>query len=163
MPAAAGSVSLYDSLRRRFEIAVFVQTPTDGSGKAALDPALLKPALEKAFRERKSLHFKVVSTEAEADLTVDTQIEGFLFSETDPVDMLVGVGAAAMDAAVQDHFASVEATFIICDVKTKQILWKDKLGASVTDHTMTEVESKDKISEKLGVMLMRAAFGKKKS
>lgn len=160
--AAANDSSLYESLSRRSEVKVFVSQPTDVSEKKDLDAAVLKQAIENALGSRKSIHFKAVSAEAEADLAIDTESKGFMFAETDPVDMLVGVGAAAMDAATIDHYGAAEATVTVRDVKKKDTLWKDNVRASVTDHTMTELESRKKVSDKLAEMLMRQAFGKKK-
>ena len=160
--AAAEGSPLYETLSRRSEVKIYVAATTDVSEKKELNAAALKEAVEKALAARKSIHFKVVPAEADADLAVDTEVKGFHFSETDPVDMLVGVGAAAMDAATIDHFAAAEAAFTVREVKPAKTLWKDTLRASVTDHTMTEPESRQKISERLGEMLMREAFGKKK-
>ena len=159
--ASAETPSLYESLSRKSEVKITVATTTDISEKKELDPAVLKDAIEKALTARKSIHFKVVPADA-AELAIDTEVKGFHFSETDPVDMLVGVGGTAMDAATIDHFAASEATFTVRDVKAGTTLWKDTLRASVTHHTMTEAESRQKVSERLAEMLMRAAFGKKK-
>jgi hypothetical protein len=161
-PAFAQADSLYETLTRRSEVKVFVWPPSDVSEKKGLDPAVLKEALEKSFSGRKSIHFRTVASASEAELALETQINGFLFSETDPVDMLIGVGAAALDAATQDHFASAEALFTVRDLKSGAVLWKDKVNASVTDHTMTEAESRQKVVDRLAEMLMRTAFGKKK-
>ena len=158
----AGTDSLYETYSRRAEVKVFVSIPTDTSDKKALDPAVLKAALEKSFSERKSIHFHPVPSEADADLALDAETQGFIFSESDPVDMLIGVEAAAMDAATVDHFAAADVLFTVREAKGQKVLWKEKLHASVTDHTMTEAESKDKIAGRLGEVLMREAFGKKK-
>ena len=160
-PAAADN-SLYETFSRRSEVKVFVSTPTDVSEKKALDPAVLKASIEKALKDRKSIHFKTDAAESEADLAIDAEVKGFLFSESDPVDMLVGVGAAAMDAATIDHYAAAEAMFTVRDVKGGKVLWKEEVRATVTDHTMTEAESLQKISDHLAEQLMRKAFGKKK-
>ena len=162
IPAFAEVNPLYERLSRRPEVKVFVAPPTDISEKKALDPAAVKSALEKAFTERKSIHFKVVPTAEEAEYALDTEVKGFMFTEIDPVDMLVGVGAAALDAATQDHYGATEATFTLRDTKADKTIWKDTLRASVTEHTMTEAESHGRVAEKLGEMLMRTTFGKKK-
>jgi hypothetical protein len=104
----------------------------------------------------------VVPSEAEADLALDVEVQGFVFSETDPVDMLAGPAMIAMDAATIDHFAAADALFTLRDVRQPKVLWRQKLHGSVTDHTMTVGESKKKVSDKLGQMLMREAFGRKK-
>jgi hypothetical protein len=160
--AAAEGASLYESLSRKSEVKIFVSEPKDISEKKALEPSMVKQAVEKALEGRKSIRFKVVPSEAEAELAVDAELKGFLFSETDPIDMLVGVGAAAMDAATQDHYGATEALFTVRDAKNTKVLWKGEVRGSVTDHTMTEPESRQKVSEKLAEQLMREAFGKKK-
>ncbi len=162
-PALSAEVNpLYEKLSRQSQVKVYVATPTDVSEKKALEPAALKAALEKAFTERKSIHFKVVPAAEEAEYVLDTEVKGFTFSESDPVDMLMGAAAIALDTATIDHYGTTETTFTLKDAKAGRTVWTDTLRASVTDHTMTEAESHVKVSEKLGEMLMRTAFGKKK-
>ena len=160
--AATDGVSLYETLSRRPEVKVYVALPTDVSERKVLDADVLKRVIEKALQGRKSIHFKVVTEESQAELALDTEVKGFLFTENDPVDMLIGVGVAAMDAAVQDHYAAADALFTVRDTKAGKVLWKDEVRATVTHHTMTEIESYRRVSENLAEQLMRKAFGKKK-
>ena len=142
---AAQTPSLYETYSRSAEVRVCVAaspSQTETESKSLLEAAILKPALEKAFETRKSIHFHVVPSAEEADLALDFDVQGFVFNETDPVDMLMGAAAVAMDAATQDHFSAADVLFTVRDVKAgNKVLWRDKLHASVTDHTMTVDES----------------------
>ena len=160
--AQAASSSLFEDFSRQKDLRIYVAEPSAASGQIALDPALVKSSIEKALEKRKSVNFRVVPSEAEAEWVIQSELKAFVFSLTDPMDMLIGVTGAAIDAAVQDHFATTEAVFAVRKANAKQAAWSDKLKASVTHHTMTEEESKLKVSEKLAEMLMRSAFGKKK-
>lgn len=155
--------SLYEKYSRAAEVKVFIAQPREVAVSGKIDTAALKKALEKALSERKSIHFKVVESAAEATLTIEADLQGYYFSEQDPVDMLVGVGMAAMDAAKQDHFVRVEADFRVLDAKGGQVLWKDRLIASITDEKMSEDEAKLMILDRAAEVFVRSAFGKKKN
>ena len=158
--AAAEPNPLYEELSRGKEIKVFVKFPGD-SGASKLDAQRFKAAVEKALMARKSIRFNVVSTESEARLVIDSDIKGFLFSLTDPLDMLVGVVMAAMDAAKVDHFASAEIRFIVREASGKT-RWEEVVHASLTDEKFTEIEAREKILDRAADVFIRSAFGKKK-
>ncbi len=158
--AAAEPNPLYEEFSRVKEVKVFVMFPAD-SGVSKLDAQRFKTAVESALKGRKSIHFNVVSSEAEARLVIDSDIKGFLFSLTDPVDMLVGVGMAAMDAAKADHFASADIRFVIREASGK-IRWEEVVHASITDEKFTESEAREQILDRTADVFVRSAFGKKK-
>jgi hypothetical protein len=152
--------SLYDEMSRRKEVPIFVAMPTD-AGATKLDMALLKTKIEETLRNRKSIHFLPVEDASKALLTVDVQTDGYVFSLEDPIDMLVGAGAVAMDAAKKDPYGSMEATFTVMSAGG-EVRFKDKLRGSVTEEKMTEAESPGKVFEKISEVFVRNAFGKKK-
>ncbi len=154
--------SLYEKYSRAAEVKVFVVQPKEVAISGKIDTAVLKKALEKALSERKSIHFEITQNAAEAALSIEADLQGYYFSEHDPVDMLVGVGMAAMDAAKQDHFVRLEADYRVLDAKGGQVLWKDRLIASITDEKMTEDEAKVMILDRAADVFVRSAFGKKK-
>ena len=139
---------------------MFVKAPTD-SGAAKLDAERFKTAAEAALKERKSIHFALAASEAEAKIIVESDVKGFMFSLTDPVDMLAGVGMAAMDAAKADHFASVDVRFTVRDASGKT-RYDDVIHASITDEKFTEAEAREQILARVSEVFVRTAFGKKK-
>ncbi len=154
--------SLYEKYSRMAAVKVFIAQPKEVAISGKIDTAVLKKALEKALSERKSIHFEITESAAEAALSIEADLQGYYFSEHDPVDMLVGVGMAAMDAAKQDHFVRLEADYRVLDAKGGQVLWKDRLIASITDEKMTEDEAKLMILDRAADVFVRSAFGKKK-
>ena len=157
--AVAEPNPLYEKLSRVKEVAVFIKTPSD-SGASKLDAERFRASLEKALKERKSIHFVPATSESDARVVVEADIKGFMFSETDPVDMLAGVGMAAMDAAKIDHFASVDVHMTVKEAGSAA--WDDTVHASITDETMTETESRDRILDRASEVFVRSAFGKNK-
>lgn len=153
--------ALYEELARAKEVKVYVAPPADPSGKTGLDPVLFQKRIEEALKARKSIHFSTVSSEAEAQFKVETEIEGFSFSEKDPVDMLIGVGGTAMDAIKEDHFAAMDIKMTVREVSGSE-RWSGKIHASVTDERMTEAESRQRILDRAAEMFVREAFGKPK-
>jgi len=151
---------LYEELSRAKEVKVFVKVPTD-SGASKLDAERFKGAAETALKERKSVRFALAASEAEAKIVVESDIKGFMFSLTDPVDMLAGVGMAAMDAANIAHFASIDVHFIVRDA-TGKTRYDDVIHASITDEKFTEIEAREQILARVSEVFVRTAFGKKK-
>ena len=161
LPAQASeSNPLYEQLSRAKEVKVYVAVPTDPSG-TKLDTEAFRKAIEQALRDRKSIHFAPVASESEAILVVDSELKGFGFSLTDPVDMLAGVGMAAMDAAKVEHFASVDAKMTVRE-PSGAVKWTDTIHASITDPAITETESREKILPRAAEYFVRTAFGKRK-
>ncbi len=155
--------SLYEKYSRASEVKIFIGQPKEVAISGKIDTTALKKALEKALSERKSIHFKIVESATEAVISIEVDLQGYYFSEHDPVDMLIGVGMAAMDAAKQDHFVRLEADCRVLDAKGGQVLWKDRLTASITDEKMTEDEAKLMILDRTADVFIRSAFGKKKN
>jgi hypothetical protein len=158
--AAAEPNPLYEELSRAKEVKVAVKLPTD-SGATNLNFESFKKAVETALQERKSIHFTTVMSEAEAKLVVETDMKGFTFSLTDPLDMLAGAAMAAMDAAKVEHFASAEVRFIVRE--GEKVRYDQILRASITDPAFTEEEARERILERAAEQFVQKAFGKKKN
>jgi hypothetical protein len=150
---------LYDELSHAKEVKIYVASPADSTGKTNLDVSLFQKKIEEVLSARKSIHFSVVPSESEARFKVETEILGFVFSEKDPVDMLMGVGMATLDAIKNDHFASVDAKMTVKEISGSE-RWSDKIHASLTDEKMTEAESRVKILNRAAEIFVREAFGK---
>ena len=157
MPAFAGA--LYEQLSRAGEVKVVVAQPTD-VGTSQLDLAAFKKSLEAALQKRKSIHFVIAESDAGAKLRVETEVRGFQFSLTDPVDMLIGVGGAALDAAKNEHFASIDAQMTVKDA-SGAVRWSRLVHASITDEKMSETEARGRILDRAAAVFVKEAFGKK--
>ena len=151
--------SLYQELTHTKDVSVFVEPPTDPS-QTKLDTESFRKQIERALHERKSIHFVPAASGADSRLVVQAEIKGFTFSETDPVDMLVGAAAIALDAAKVEHFASIEADFTVREAG--RVRWSDRVRATITDEKMTEPESRTRILERAAHVFVTQAFRKKK-
>ncbi len=158
---AAEATSLYNDWSRKGQVKIHVSEFKPVEGKKA-DAAGLKTELENALTNRKSIRFMVVPNKADADLVVGGEILDFYWTDHDPVDMLMGVGSAAYDAATIENYARMDARLEVSD-KNGRKLWEDKLGATITSKTLTEAESPAKINEDMGGVFVSAAFGKKRA
>jgi hypothetical protein len=118
--------------------------------------------LTEALVNRKSIRFQVVGTPGEADLVVQVDLKGFFWSNHDPVDMIAGLGATAMDVAIVEDYAKLEADFIVTDAKTGETLWQDRVIATVTKKPMSESESLPLITQDLAKVFIKQCFGKKR-
>jgi hypothetical protein len=157
---AHADANLYQELSRRNEVKVVVQPIKDSSKDHKADTKDLKSKLEKALSERKSIHFKNAQQLSDADIVIKAEILDFYWTDKDPVDMIMGVGAVAMDAMVTENYARMIAHFSISDAKDK-ILWQDEVMATITSKTMTAEQSVKMINDDMAKVFVRKAFGKK--
>jgi hypothetical protein len=163
--AAYGAVNkgLYSTLSKEDEVKVYVGDISDISetGKAAKDD--LKKLLEGALTGRKSINFTVVNDVKDADIIINSEINEFMWTDEDPVDMITGVGPIVMDAMKKENYGRMNIEFSIIDAKSGKILWTDVEKATITDETMTEEESIDLLNERIVKVFMREAFSKSQS
>lgn len=159
MPAWAATGSLYS----RFEgktVKTYLADVTDESSGHEVDPALLKASLRQALESRKSTRFVLVNSPEEADIRIDTAIQGYFWTDHDPVDMLMGTAAIAMDTAVIEDYASVEARVAVTDLKSSKILWDNKFSASVTKKPMSQADSIPLVCGDFAKTFIKKCFGK---
>ena len=154
--------SLYASLSRKAVVSVYVAPPTDVSELKAVDREAFKKALEDTLLARKSIKFQIAPKPSEADLTVDTKITEYYWTDHDPVDMLVGVGGTALDAARVEKYARLQAVLTVTDAKTSRLLWTDKLIATITGDGLTQEEGPARISKDMAEIFVRTCFGKRR-
>jgi len=155
---------LEPSLFPRFSgktVKVFVMDVKSSAQAYDIDPALVKTRIEAVLKERKSIKFQVVPAAQEADITVETQIVGFSWSDHDPVDRLMGIGAAAMDAAVVEDYASMEADVTVSDARSKKPLWQKRLFATITKKPMSKTESVPLVTENFVKVFIKDCFSKR--
>ena len=158
-----GAESLYLRFKNYPVVSVLVSDPVNQSQNEKVKAAGLKQAIEKAFLERKSTRFQIASASENADILIETAVTEYYWTNHDPVDMLVGIGATAMDAAVVENYARLQADMIVKDAKKGSVLWRDRLMATITGGKLTEENAPDLINEDLGKVFVRTCFGKKKA
>ncbi len=144
-------------------VKVFVNEIKDSTQEHEVDPKLVKTKIEDALKKRKSINFQIVDDPSNADILIDAQLNGFMWTDHDPVDMLVGTAAIAYDIATIEDYASLDATLSVVDAKNKKALWKERLNASVTKKPMPRQESVPLVSEELAKLFIKNCFSKNRS
>lgn len=153
------------SLYERFEgknVKAFVAPVTDVTTEKAVDPTALHAQITSALQARKGIHFTVVPTEAEAEVSIRTEISDFEWTNSDPIDMLMGVGGAAMDAAVVEDYARLQANVTVTDNAKQKDLWKERVMATITKKPMSQAESIPLVSENFAKAFLKNAFNRPK-
>lgn len=157
---------LESNLYSRFSgktVKVFVMDVKDSSPAHDLDPALVKVQIETGLKARKSITFQVMPTAEEADLTVETELVSFFWTDQDPIDMIVGIGGTAMDAAVVEDYASMQADVTVHDARSKKPLWQKRLFATITKKPMSKSESVPLVTEIFVKTFIRDCCSKRRS
>ena len=90
-------------------------------------------------------------------------LRGFFWTDHDPVDMLIGAAATAMDAAVVEDYASMTGYFEVVDTRSGKILWKAESTGNITKKPMSRQDSVPLVSDELVQSFIKSCFGKSKS
>ena len=143
-------------------VKVYVADVKDSTDTHEVDALSVKTKLQEALKGRKSIHFEVVEKPQDAAISIEAELKGSLWTDHDPVDMLMGAGMAAMDAATIEDFASVEADIAVSDARTNKILWQDRVRASITKKPMSRGESISLVSGSLAKEFIKECFSKKR-
>lgn len=154
--------ALYEIYGKRESVNIHVAQPTDATGQK-LDLGILKEAFERALKDRVSINFNVSQNASDADLTVQCEILEYTWSDEDPLDMLMGAGGAAYDAAVIEHYSKIRANVTLYEKSKTGPAWSGRLKASVTDGEMKQEDGFMRASEKMAKVFLKEAFGKKKA
>ncbi len=157
---AADAPNLLKTFEGR-EVRILVMEIKNSSSEPSLDMSLMKQEIQDALSERKSIHFKNVSDPEAADLAVETDIREYHWSDHDPVDMLMGVSSAAMDAASVEDYAELHAEVTVTDVKKNRVLWKDRIRSAITKKPMSKIESVPLLAKAFSKDFIKQCFGKK--
>ncbi len=159
--AFGAAASLYDLFDGK-AVKVYLAEVQDSTPDHKLNVSDVKPTLSKALANRKSIRFEIVEGKEQADLLIETEIRSFYWTDHDPVDMLMGIGGTAADAAIREDYARVEADFTVTDLRKNRVLWKDRVMATITKKPMSEAESIPLVTEDLAKVFIRECFGKKR-
>lgn len=153
--------SLYDRFKGK-SVKVYVAPVEDATAEKVVSTDLLKTQLEAALKARRSISFALVPTPEEADITISASISEYLWTDSDPIDMLIGIGGTAMDAAVTEDYARLQANFTVTNVKSSRPLWKERVMATVTKKPMSQTDSIPLVAEGLAQQFVQTAFAKTK-
>ena len=148
---------------RKKTISVYVENCTNSTDNKNIDVADLKKRIEHAFLTRMSHKFEIAKKESDADIILKGDIFEYYWTEEDPIDMVYGAGAIAMDVVKKDHYVRMQINFSIFLPDTGRRLWNRRLKATITNPTMTEKQSYDMANERMVEVLMRALFKKPKT
>lgn len=161
----SSAYALETSLYPRFSgktVKVFIMDVKDSIPEHELDIALVRSKLEMALKERKSITFRTASSAEEADLTVEIDLVSFSWTDHDPVDMIVGIGATAMDAAVVEDYASMQADVTVSDKRSVKPIWRERIFATVTKKPMSKTESVPLVTDNFVKTFIRDCFSKRR-
>jgi len=162
---AATGISHADNLFPQFGgkiVKVFVANVKDSTKDHEVNSQTLRNELEKALTDRKSIHFQVVPTTEEAQIVIDTDIKEFMWTDHDPIDMLIGVVGIATDAVYVEDYARLQADVTITDKHSQRPLWKERVLATVTKKPMSKVESLPIITKNFVEEFIKNCFSKRR-
>lgn len=160
-PVFAAPATLYNQFGGK-TVKVFVDEIKDSTQNHKVNPADIRARLSEALTGRKSIRFQMVDSPGNADLVIHVDLKDFFWSNHDPVDMIAGLGATAMDVAVVEDYAKLDADFTVTDARTGKPLWQDRVIATITKKPMSEIESLPLVTEDLAKVFIKQCFGKKR-
>ena len=152
--------SLYPLLDGK-TVKVFIAEPKDSTKEHETDPKALKAKIEDALVKRKSIAFEAVKDAQAADLLIETNIQEFMWTEHGPVDMLMGVSTAVIDAMTVREYARIQADMTVTDTKSKKELWKYRVMARVKKSPMTRAESIPLVQQEFARTFAKLCFAKR--
>jgi len=119
----------------------------------------LAEIFKEALLNRKSVDFNIVKNEKDADLVVSGKVEKFVYSEDDPIDVLIPIGLV-IDLATSQNYARMEFNINVYNPVKNKIVWKKRLKATLNKSNMPRDESLFLIMERAGKIFIRKCFGK---
>ncbi|MCK5450988.1 MAG: hypothetical protein KAI70_04405 [Candidatus Omnitrophica bacterium] len=165
--------NLYSVLSKQSEVRTYIKNFRDFSGDAVDMMKPLKSDLEKVLAGRISINFVLVEDELDSDIIISCEITERIWMEVDPIDMIHSLGAAAMDAAISENYARMQAVFTVEKGPRKivfkrahrtfrkaKVVWEQKVNATITKGVMSEKESIPLLEERLIKVFMRKCFSK---
>lgn len=158
---ASGSQSLFPLYGGK-DVKVYIAEVKDSTKEHEVGPSVLRTAIEDALKNRKSITFHSVPTPEEADLLIEVNIQEFMWTDHDPVDMLMGAAATAYDIATVEDYARLQAEVAVTDLKSKKILWKERVMGTITKKPMSRVESIPLVTASFAKAFVKQCFSKKR-
>lgn len=159
--AAAASVDIKQWTDGNKPVKVYVSAVTNESGQAQILPEDFKKVLESSIRNRKSVKFDIVTDPLAGDFKIAAVIKKYSYSDTDPINSVVGPSAIILDAATTENYAEMGVDFTVTSAKNGNVVWKDNVFDYV-ERTMTPAESIPLVYDKVARRFLWKAFGKGK-
>lgn len=126
-----------------------------------VDKDILKKLLEDGLLARKSHRFVKAEKIEDADLVIKGDIVEYAWAQTDPLDEVWGVGAAAADAVILDNYARMQVRVELIKAKNKSVIWSDKIQSNVTQHVMPKDSSYELVYNRFVKSFMITIFKKR--
>jgi len=154
--------NLYEMLSERTMVKTYVAPVTDSTGEGRADVRSLRETIESFMMARMTINFNIVQEASSSDIIIGCDVVEYFWTDKDPIDNITGTVAVAWDAINRQNYARMTAVFTVMDAKTKDILWKKKIKATITDEFMTPDESVKMVNERITKIFMRDAFSKRR-
>ncbi len=156
---AADAGNLYPLFHDK-TVKIYIAEVKDSTKEHETDPKVIKEKIEEALKKRKSIHFEITQDPAQAEILVNTEVNEFMWTDHDPVDMFMGAAATAYDIATIEDYARLQADMSVMDAKTQKRLWKERVMATITKKPMPRKESIPLVTEVLAKVFVRDCFSK---
>jgi len=143
-------------------VKVYVAEAKDSTKDHETDPKAIKLKIEEALKNRKSIRFEIAQDPSQAELLVDADVNEFLWTDHDPVDMLMGAAAIAYDMATVEDYARLQADMSVTDAKSGKVLWKDRVIATITKKPMSRPESIPLVAGELAKTFIKYCFSRRR-
>jgi len=148
-------------LYRGKDIKVFVKDIVNESEKKDLSSADFKKEVVKAFSNRRSVTFEVVTSPDDSDIEVSGVIKQYQYLVKGPMKPSLGIDTMALDmaATMTENYADMNVNFNVTDHKTGKVLWSRDVY-DYEKHKMTEAESIPVMFDKIARKFVAHSFGK---
>ena len=157
---SARKVNMIEYFDEKGVIEAYVAKVENASGDSSIDENEIKRQIEKALAERRSHSFKIVASEASADISIDVKVTEYFWTEEDPVDMLVTPITIAVDKAKAENYARMQADITVRNAKNGRELWNERVQSTITDDTMTKEEGYGRSYERFAKNFIKKLFRK---
>ncbi len=157
--ATAEPQSLYSQFNGKV-VKVYLGEIKNSSEETSISTDVLRQKLAEALKNRRSVTFEMTDKPENADLSIDVNVRAFMWTDHDPVDMLVGVGAVALDAATIEDYARAEAYVVVSSAKSQKALWQDSVVSTITKKPMSKADSIPLVTDELAKNFVKQCFKK---
>lgn len=128
-----------------------------------ISPEEFRRTLKNLLLGRHKERFVITDSKESAKIIINAKILNFKYLEEDPVDQIVGgLSALLVDAAVTQNYARVDAEFTVIKAKDGKRIWHREFYTTVTESDMPEPESIPKVLKECCKRFVFLCFGKPK-
>ena len=124
-----------------------------------IEASRVAEALGSRLKQRKTVAFNIVKSIEEADLSISADLIEFIYSEGDPVDILLPLGLV-VDVLTKKNYARLEFEINVLDTKKNKVVWKRYLKATLTEDDMSKEKSIPLIIDRAAYVIVKECFGR---